>query len=118
LFDDIHVWIGSFNLDPRSAALNTEAALLIRDRALAIAVKKSIMRDVAPKNSWTIGERRKVPIWNFINGAMENLFMPFYHPDFSKHYQTVGPFPEMKLSIKMLKTRLTKAFFGPAQPII
>ena len=44
--------------------------------------------------------------------------LPFYHPDFSKHYQTVGPFPEMKLSIKMLKTRLTKAFFGPAQPII
>ena len=143
LFDDINVWIGSFNLDPRSASLNTEAALLIRDPTMALHVKSKILRDVAPQNSWTIGERQKVPVLGYLNGAVENLFMnipfanvwpftystsfalnsggtelPFFHPDFNKHYHDVGSFPGVAMSTKVLKTRLTKAFFGPAEPII
>ena len=143
LFDDSIVWIGSFNLDPRSASLNTEAALLIRDPAMALHVKSKILRDIAPQNSWTIGVRQKVPVLGYLNGAIENLFMnipfanvwpftyttsfelntggtelPFFHSDFNENYYGVGSFPGMEMSTKVLKTRLTKAFFGPVQPII
>ena len=46
------VFIGTFNLDPRSANLNTEVGMLARDRELAGQVTKSIETDMLPGNSW------------------------------------------------------------------
>lgn len=46
------VFIGTFNLDPRSANLNTEVGMLARDRKLAQQVTKSIETDILPGNSW------------------------------------------------------------------
>jgi len=46
------VFIGTFNLDPRSANLNTEVGILVESRELARQVTESIERDMAPGNSW------------------------------------------------------------------
>ncbi len=143
LFDDDVVWLGSYNLDPRSARLNTEAGVIIRDKAFFDLVNSHITRDMAPQNAWVIGPRRKVPILAFFNSVVENVFalipifnvwpftystsyelreggtvVPFFDDTFHDNYRSVGQFPGVNISGKALKTRLTKAFFGPAQPII
>lgn len=46
------VFIGTFNLDPRSANLNTEVGMLVDSREIARQVTASIERDMAPGNSW------------------------------------------------------------------
>lgn len=46
------VFVGTFNLDPRSANLNTEVGMMARDRELARQVTQSIETDMLPGNSW------------------------------------------------------------------
>jgi putative cardiolipin synthase len=46
------VFIGSFNMDPRSTHLNTEMGLLIESRELANQVVEAIQRDMHQENSW------------------------------------------------------------------
>lgn len=46
------VYIGTFNLDPRSENLNTEVGVIIRDKNLAQAVQANIETDMQPENSW------------------------------------------------------------------
>ncbi len=48
-------YVGTFNLDPRSANLNTEVGVLIRDQAIAQQVKRAIEQDMQPENSWQAG---------------------------------------------------------------
>ena len=50
--DDELVFIGTFNLDPRSANLNTEVGILVNNRELARQLTASIERDIDPRNSW------------------------------------------------------------------
>ena len=50
------VFIGTFNLDPRSANLNTEVGMLVESHEIAGQVTKSIERDMAPGNSWQTTE--------------------------------------------------------------
>ena len=52
VIDDETVFIGTFNLDPRSANLNTEVGLLVDSRELARQLTASIERDIDPANSW------------------------------------------------------------------
>ena len=52
VIDDELLFIGTFNLDPRSANLNTEVGILVRNRELAKQVTASIERDLDPANSW------------------------------------------------------------------
>ena len=54
VIDDETVFIGTFNLDPRSANLNTEVGVLVKSRELAGQVTASIERDIEPGNSWPI----------------------------------------------------------------
>lgn len=71
--DDELIYIGTFNLDPRSANLNTEVGLLARNRALAAQLTASIERDIAPENSWrttstfnpddTVGRGKRFRVW-------------------------------------------------------
>ena len=44
--------IGTYNLDPRSANLNTECAAIIRDAKVAGDLSKAIEADMRPENSW------------------------------------------------------------------
>ena len=46
------LFIGTFNLDPRSANLNTEVGILVENRQLAAQVENSIEQDLRPENSW------------------------------------------------------------------
>lgn len=52
VIDDRIVYIGTFNLDPRSANLNTEVGMLVDSPELARQLTASIERDIGPGNSW------------------------------------------------------------------
>ncbi len=54
VFDGKITWVGSFNLDPRSAALNTELAIVIHDEAIAQRVAAMIQRDLLPDRAWRL----------------------------------------------------------------
>jgi phosphatidylserine/phosphatidylglycerophosphate/cardiolipin synthase-like enzyme len=143
VIDQEKVLVGSFNLDPRSANLNTEVGLIIYDNNVALAVEESIRRDMANQNSWTIGKRKKVPVTSWFSGIIDDIMkiipiidvwpftysgsfelkpekppVPFYHKDFYDHYNYAGPFPGAKLTRRKIKTRLIKGFLGPIQPLI
>ena len=46
------VYVGTFNLDPRSENLNTEVGVILRDALLAAQVDAAIETDMRPDNSW------------------------------------------------------------------
>jgi putative cardiolipin synthase len=51
--DSASVYIGTFNLDPRSINLNTETGVIIYEPALAQQVEAEIESDMLPENSWS-----------------------------------------------------------------
>jgi len=143
IVDHKKVWIGSFNLDPRSVNLNTESGVAIYDEQIARSVEEEVRRDMANQNSWTVGKRRQVSIVSRLSGLLANIMqlvpiidiwpfgysgsfelkpgktaVPFFHEDFYDHYKYIGPFPDAELTEKEIKARLIKAFFGPIQPLI
>jgi putative cardiolipin synthase len=77
VIDDSVTYIGTFNFDPRSANLNTEVGLVIRDQKIAQQVARAIRLDMAPENSWpaqasdeqqNVGfiKRLKVNLWGML----------------------------------------------------
>jgi len=52
VIDDETVYIGTFNLDPRSANLNTEVGVLVDSEEVARQLTTSIERDMQTGNSW------------------------------------------------------------------
>jgi putative cardiolipin synthase len=70
------VYVGTYNLDPRSQNLNTEVGVVIHDPAVAAAVASAIEVDILPENSWnaatgpdrytTAGKRAKVRFWQLL----------------------------------------------------
>lgn len=71
------VFIGTFNLDPRSENLNTEVGVIIRDAGLARAVEAGIETDMQPANSWNaatddpdqfapLAKRSQVRFWQLV----------------------------------------------------
>ncbi len=143
VLDNEIVWIGSHNFDPRSDNINTEVALVIWDKEVAVKLKNEILRDSEPQNSWFVAKRRKLPIIEIFSGLLESISIalpildiwPFYyftnyellpgrqpvpldHPEFDENYENVGPFPGLNISIKAIKTRLIKTMGKIATPII
>jgi len=47
-------WVGSFNIDPRSALINTELAVLVRSRSLAEATAQLVEADLSPERAWRL----------------------------------------------------------------
>jgi phosphatidylserine/phosphatidylglycerophosphate/cardiolipin synthase-like enzyme len=142
--DDAVAFIGSYNLDPRSENLNTEAGLLVEDEAFARGLRAEIERDLRAENSWVIA-RRNLPLpFEAVNGLIGGLVAltpvdvwPIQntasfelraggvevspsHPDFHRHYRDVGPFPGADgfLSQKEIMARLYKAVGAPLTPIL
>jgi cardiolipin synthase C len=71
------VFIGTFNFDPRSENLNTEAGAIIHDTGIAQAVEQAIVTDMQPGNSWdaakddpdshaSFAKRSKVWLWELM----------------------------------------------------
>ena len=52
VIDGETLYVGTFNLDPRSANLNTEVGVLVKNHQLAQQVENSIKNDMRPENSW------------------------------------------------------------------
>lgn len=45
-------YIGTFNLDPRSANLNTECGVIVKNKKIAGIIEDQIRTDILPGNSW------------------------------------------------------------------
>jgi len=56
VIDNETLFVGTFNFDPRSANLNTEVGVLIRNPSLAGQVERNILRDMEPANSWSAAD--------------------------------------------------------------
>jgi putative cardiolipin synthase len=56
VIDGATIYIGTFNVDPRSANLNTEVGVLINNKVLAWQLETTIKQDMATSNSWAISE--------------------------------------------------------------
>jgi cardiolipin synthase C len=54
VIDDAVTFVGSFNLDPRSANLNTEMGAFVEDRALAGQLREEHRRLTDPARSWLV----------------------------------------------------------------
>ena len=54
VFDRQNVFVGTFNLDPRSAQLNTEIGLLVESPVLSDQVAKYIESGMQPDHSWHV----------------------------------------------------------------
>jgi cardiolipin synthase C len=52
VIDGKTLFIGTFNIDPRAANLNTEEGIIVHDAHLARLVEEQIERDMLPENSW------------------------------------------------------------------
>ena len=52
VIDDEITVIGTFNLDPRSANLNTESITVIPSKALTLDVKQGMLEEMEPQNAW------------------------------------------------------------------
>jgi putative cardiolipin synthase len=66
VIDSELLFIGTFNLDPRSANLNTEVGVLVRNKELARQVEEYIKQDMLPENSWDIAAGEwdsQAPFW-------------------------------------------------------
>jgi putative cardiolipin synthase len=44
--------------------------------------------------------------------------LPTFRPDFYKHYENVGQFPDVDFPLKGIQTRLFKAFGGFTAPLM
>ncbi len=144
VIDDRLVYVGSYNLDPRSAHLNTEAGLLIEDEALARRLKDSIRRDLDPRNCWVMGPRHQnEPLLGLqmLSREVTDLSpldlstidattayelkagaepVPWGHPAFFEKYRDVGSFPGSPgpVSERELKGRLLKFFTPLIDPLL
>ncbi len=54
VYDREIVFIGSFNLDPRSENLNTEIGILVESEELSNAVADSMLNDMSAGNAWRV----------------------------------------------------------------
>ncbi len=74
VFDDEISWIGSFNLDPRSAYFNTENVAIFESKDFAKKLRDMIKKDT--QISWRIAMQGNAPIWI---GQRQNDVLPRVH---------------------------------------
>lgn len=138
--------VGTHNFDPRSETYNTEAVLVVDDPVFAQALARSIERDIAPGNSWTVAPRARPPVLSGLNYSMGKVLeaspvldlWPWRYatnyefnpgpecpaplsrrdPGFHRCYTAVGDFPEVSLGAKSIFTRMLTAFGAGLVPIL
>lgn len=54
IYDDESVYVGTLNLDPRSALLNTEIGILINDKELTESVQQAFIEDLNENKYWRV----------------------------------------------------------------
>lgn len=135
--------VSSSNLDPRSAYLNTESALVIHCEPLARELESEIRRDMSPGNSWVVAKRKRYPLFGDINHLAASVSeslpvldvwplprttcfelkdgeepVPIDHPEFYDRYRAIGNFPECEDPGTVIKTMIFKAMVGWATPLM
>jgi len=145
VIDDEMAFIGSYNLDPRSENLNTEVGLIVRDRSFAALVKRSIMRDMEPRNAWVVAKNPFPAVVGELNAVLEELsrLLPLVDPwpvrsaslyelkegrvpvdpgdrAFYECYRAVGSFPHVTAGRgdKIIGVWTMKTLFSTAQPLL
>jgi phosphatidylserine/phosphatidylglycerophosphate/cardiolipin synthase-like enzyme len=145
VIDDEVTFIGSYNLDPRSENINTEVGLVVRDRAFAAIVKKSIVKDMAPQNAWVVARNPYPAVLGDVNAVLEEFsrLLPLVDPwpvryaglyelkkgqmpadpddaGFYERYRAVGSFPHVAAERggKILGVWTTKTLFSAVQPLL
>ena len=74
VIDDAETFVGSFNLDPRSANLNTEMGAFVEDRTLADQLREEHRRLTDPARSWLVRlENHRLTWHGSIAGQMRVL---------------------------------------------
>ncbi len=72
VIDGTKLFVGTFNLDPRSMHLNTESGIFMEQSQVASEVEKAIEVDMAPENSWEASKEtgdshadlfRRIQVW-------------------------------------------------------
>ena len=132
--DDKLAFVGSFNLDPRSAHLNTECGLIFRDTRIASQLKREIQRDMSASNSWAIAPRALLKDISDIHMYSKEITdlspvdltllsatsafelkpgfkeVPKENPNFYRNYRDIGSFPgsPSTLTDRELKARFLK----------
>jgi putative cardiolipin synthase len=74
--DGAKVFIGTFNLDPRSMNLNTESGIYLPESRVAREVEEAIERDMSPENSWDASRETGdgyAPFWRRVKARMWGL---------------------------------------------
>ena len=79
VIDSETLFVGTFNLDPRSVNLNTEIGVIIKNEKIARQVEVNIEKDMQPENSWnaedepdqhaSLNKRIKLKFWKIKNFA-------------------------------------------------
>lgn len=144
VIDDRSAYVGSFNFDPRSTNLNTEAGLLIEDPAIARRIKANILRDTLPGNAWIIAKRPAYPgtlTMSRLTRPVTSLLpvdvtlirftsafelkrnrnpVPSGHPEFFRNFRDVGEFPgsDGTLTQKEIMTRFIKRATKSLTPLL
>jgi len=59
IFDRQRVFVGTFNMDPRSMFINTEIGLLIESPSLAEEIRGMVEVDFHPENAWRVARDHK-----------------------------------------------------------
>lgn len=139
--DSHTVYVGSYNLDPRSHNLNTENGVLIEDTRIAQGVRDAILENTRPGRSWVIARRQlplsdvnylfeglsglsPVDVWPLRNTTSFELRpgmepVEAEHEAFYERYDDVGSFPGAEgISTKQIVTRLYKVLGSLAVPIL
>jgi cardiolipin synthase C len=74
VIDDDTAFVGSFNLDPRSANLNTEMGTFVQDPELADQVRQEYDRLADPERSWAVTLEGGQLVWRgHVDGEMQVL---------------------------------------------
>ena len=147
LVDDTISFVGSYNMDPRSANLNTELSAVIIDKNFNQRLAQHIKTDIAARNSWVVAKRKTIIGLKQINSLISaisdlggkvtglDLWPRRYtscfqlkkgaeevgpgHKDFYENYYSVGNFPRVPLlGEKEILARFFKAFGIALKPIL
>jgi phosphatidylserine/phosphatidylglycerophosphate/cardiolipin synthase-like enzyme len=135
--------IGSHNFDPRSSKLNTECGVFIYDEEVALELEQRILNACEPQNAWTVSKGPTTPVISRFSGFIGAIstalpifdIWPYRYttnfelkedckplsprdPAFQQNYVDVGYFPEVPETSTVIQTRLMKAFFGWARPLM
>lgn len=81
VFDDDISWIGSFNLDPRSAYFNTENVAIFESKEFADKLRAMILQDA--KTSWRVTLKDGEPVWTGMRPGDEKPRVYYHSPDTS-----------------------------------